>query len=168
MSQDMAQYMAMIQPGEHHRRLEPLAGKFRAAVKFWMAPDVPPSESAGTIENTWVLGGRFLLSRYAGQTMGQPFEGLGLMGYDNFKQQYVALWADSMGTFLMPVGSGNADATGRAISIHRACPHPVTGQPFKTRDVTTIHSRDSHGYVQYQTGADGVERKALEIVYTRL
>ena len=38
-----------------------------------------------------------------------PFEGMGIVGYDNLLKKFVSVWIDNMGTGLMP-GTGTYDA----------------------------------------------------------
>ena len=48
-----------------------------------------------------ILGGRYLEQRYEGTMMGQPFSGIGVTGFDNYKKKFVSTWVDSMGTAIM-------------------------------------------------------------------
>src|SRR5262245_48240138 len=51
-------------PGDAHKKLEPMIGTFDAKVKMWMDPSKPAEESAGTSENSWVLGNRFIETKH--------------------------------------------------------------------------------------------------------
>ena len=53
-------WMKYATPGESHKLLEPMAGRWNAKTTMWETPGSPPQESTGTSENTWVLGGRYL------------------------------------------------------------------------------------------------------------
>ena len=44
------------------------------------------------------LGGRYVIGKFAGTMMGQPFEGMSTMGYDNAKKMFTSTWVDNMGT----------------------------------------------------------------------
>src|SRR5262249_5501714 len=68
-------------PGEAHKKLEPLVGTFDTSVRMWMDPSKPPEDSAGTTANSWVLGNRYVEQRYEGTFMGEPFSGIGFIGY---------------------------------------------------------------------------------------
>src|SRR5688572_23070974 len=85
-------------PGEHHQRLDPLAGKWQLAVKWRNKPEEKWSESKGVAQYTWILGGRFLQEQFKYDMAGEPMEWLGIYGYDNFQKQYTAVWVDNMGT----------------------------------------------------------------------
>lgn len=98
MDEEMQAMMAAMQPGEHHKALEPLIGTFNAEVKFWMEPNSEPMVFNGTISREWVLGDRFVVERIAGDSDYGQFEGLGYIGYNNFDQQYESIWMESAST----------------------------------------------------------------------
>src|SRR5262249_54426921 len=105
----MEKTMKLSSPSENHKSLDPMVGKWTAKVRYWMNPGDKAAESNGASENGWVLGGRFVKQDYHGMTAnGQPFEGIGLTGYDNVKGEYQTLWIDNMMTGMM-LGSGTYD-----------------------------------------------------------
>ena len=161
------EYLQTQEPGAKHQQLEPLIGRFDAHVLHFMGPDQPPMESSGTVDNTWALGGRFVLTQFHGEVMGQPFEGLGLLGYDNGKQKYVGNWADSLATGLWPTATGDSNDDGSAITMSRVMTDEMTGQLIKVRDVTTIVDHDHITYEMFITRPGTEESKALEAHYTR-
>jgi hypothetical protein len=57
----MATMMAMAKPGDNHKQFESLAGEWTYTVKWWMNPQMPPSESTGTTVSKLVMGGRYLV-----------------------------------------------------------------------------------------------------------
>jgi hypothetical protein len=165
--QMMQDYLAAQAPGEHQAHLEPLIGHFEAHVKQWMDPAAPPTESTGMVENSWVLGGRFVLTVYRGEDSGVPFEGMGLLGYDTLKQKHVSNWADSMGTFLWPTATGECSDDGNVIALTRVMTDPMTGGLIKIRDVTTIVDHDHITYEMFATHPGADEFKMLEAHYIR-
>jgi hypothetical protein len=165
--QAMQAYLEQQAPGEHQAHLEPLVGHFNARVKQWEAPNQPPTESTGVLDNTWALGGRFVLSQYHGEELGMPFDGLGLLGYDTVLQKHVSNWADSMGTFLWPTATGECSDGGKVITLSRVMNDPMTGGLIKIRDVTTIVDHDHFTYEMYFTKPGADEFKMLEAHYVR-
>jgi len=159
-------WMKAATPGPEHERLAPLAGSWTGAVKMWMAPGQPPTESTCTAERKWILGGRFLQEEVSGRFMGQPFGGFGLTGYDNLRKKYTGVWTDTLTTALS-TSQGTADASGKVITFTREDIDPVSGKPIKGRDVVTIEGKDKHSMVMYKVGPDGKEEKVMEIVFTR-
>ncbi len=163
-------YEKMIQlgtPGEHHKHLAPFAGNWTALAKFWMDPAQPPEETSATASFKWILDGRYLQLEYRSEWMGQPFTGQSIMGYDNQKQQYFSTWIDSMNTGLY-TSYGTCDATHKAFTFHGDMIDPITDKPKKTRSVYRVLSDAKIQFEWYETGEDGKEMKAMEIVYTRV
>ena len=154
-------------PSAGHQRLEAMVGRFDAVGQFWMEPDAPPVTSAGVSNNEWVLGGRYLRTDYSADFMGSPFNGIGLLGFNNATHTYESTWMDTMSTAIMPIGVGTADASGKAITLRRAFPDPVTGEVSQMREVFVIQDRDHHVLDSWATGADGKENHMMRIVYTR-
>jgi hypothetical protein len=165
---ELDEFLASQAPSAQHEKLAPLIGRFEARVLHWMAPDLPPSESTGVLENTWALGGLFVLSQYRGEELGRPFEGLGLLGYDNQRQKYVGNWADSMSSGLWPTATGDLAEDGDALTLSRVMTDPMTGQLIKVRDVTTIVDADHITYEIFVTRPGTDEAKVLEAQYTRI
>ena len=79
----MDTYKKLAIPGEPHKQLASLAGSWTTKTKSWMEPDKPPMETTGTCEDKVLLDGRFLQQECTGEMMGQPYNGIGVHGYDN-------------------------------------------------------------------------------------
>jgi len=167
-SQDemMKAWTAQATPGPVHKALEAAVGTWDVKTKAWMAPGAPPTESAGTSENQMILGGRFLEQRYSGTMMGQPFNGIGVTGYDNYKKKVVATWIDSMSTSIMEM-QGSADKTGKVITCYGTMDDVIAKKPLKIKSKVTIVDADHHKYESWHTGPDGKWSQDLEITYTR-
>ncbi|HTO86889.1 MAG TPA: DUF1579 domain-containing protein [Thermoanaerobaculia bacterium] len=151
-------------PGEGQKKLEPLVGTFDAKVTMWMGPSKPPEESTGTSETSWVLGNRFLETKYQGTFMGQPFSGIGYTGYDNVTKKYVGTWMDTMGTGMM-VSTGTM--TGNVMKSRAAMSDPMTGKMSHATETFTIIDNDHNKMEMWQPGPDGKNVKIMEINYTR-
>ena len=82
----MAKWQEYATPGEGHKVMEQLVGNWDYSLKYWTSPDTPPEESTGTNDIKWILDNRFLEMNVKGTSMGQPFEGMGIIGYDNAKK----------------------------------------------------------------------------------
>lgn len=169
MAQDakMAEMMKLSSPGENHKVLDMFSGNWNYSVRFWMAPDLKPEESKGTSASQWILGGRFVQQNVKGTAMGQPFEGIGMIGYDNMKKEYQTLWIDNMTTGFM-TGTSLYDAASKTFAETGSFSCPMTGEAKKPfRGVMKISDPNNYTYVMYQNAPDGKEFKAMEIVYTR-
>jgi hypothetical protein len=133
-----------------------------------MDADSAPEEMRGTMENRWILGGRFVQGTLVSQMSGMPIEGVQTLGFDNAKQRYVATWIDSLGTSMMPVMEGSADANGKVITFTGTMDDPVKMKTLALRETWTIKSDDEHDFEMWATEPGALEFKMLEIVYTRM
>ena len=161
----MEKWKEFATPNENHKVLGTLVGNWDNTVKSWMSPDGKPEVSKGTSEIEWIMGGRFIEQAVDGTFMGQPFEGMGIMGYDNEKKQYQSIWIDNMGTGIM-TGSGNYDPKTKTLTDQGTFSCPAEGQK-SYRGVTKIINKDKFTYEMYMAGPNGKEFRAMEIVYTR-
>ena len=160
----MAEMMKLAAPGPAHEKLKAMEGKWKAVQKSWFAPG-EPTVTDGTSECKLVLGGRFLEQRYKGVSMGQPFEGYGLTGYDNKKGAYTMLWIDNMATAMM-TGEGSMDAAGQDLTM-KAMGDGPDGKPTEFKMVTHVVDANRHVFSLYST-IDGKEQLMMEITYTRM
>lgn len=107
MMQDAAAFAA---PGKEHAELAATAGTFDVEASMDMGEG--PAKSALKSERTAICGGRFVLERDSGTMMGMPFEGCGITGFDNRTQEYMTVWMDSMGTYMMSARGKKDPKTG--------------------------------------------------------
>ena len=117
----------------------PFRAALQAKVKAYFDPTKGPEESTGTMERKLIMGGRFLQEKYEGKAMGQPFFGMGIMGYDKLKKKYTAVWIDTMTTSIMH-SLGTYDAEKKTFTYVSDDLDPYTGKKMKTRDVLKIVS----------------------------
>jgi Protein of unknown function (DUF1579) len=164
---EMDAYMKLAQPGEHHKHLGNLAGKWKTSGKM-MTPGQPPIEMGGTMEASWILGGRYLQELHTGSFMGQPFEGRSLDGYDNITKEYFSTWVDNMGTGVM-VFHGSCDDPCKVLTETAEGPDPMTGKVVKTKNVTTFVDPDTYRFEMYMVGAgkDGQDTKIMDMIAKR-
>ena len=130
-----AEYMAKWQeyatPGEGHKVMEQFVGNWDYSLNYWASPDAPPEKSTGTSDIKWILGNRFLEMNVKSTTKNQPFEGMGIIGYDNAKKQYSNVWIDSMGTGMMNA-TGTYDTETKTMTETGKFTDPLSGeQSFK-------------------------------------
>lgn len=163
---EMDAYMKLAQPGEHHKSLGNLAGKWKSTGKTWMAPGQPPLEMTGTTEATWLLGGRYLQQVHTSSFMGQPFEGRSLDGYDNFAHEFFSTWIDTMGTGVM-VFHGSCDEPCKVLTETAEAPDPLSGKVMKSKMVTTFIDPDTYRSEMYMVGKDGQEFKVMDLLAKR-
>ena len=164
MKKMMDAYMAYGAVGAPHQLLAERAGNWDVTVRMWMAPGAPPEESKGTMEATMEMGGRYLLAKFTGTAVGQPFTGLGITGYDNLKKKYVSIWIDSMSSGIM-YSEGTAE--GKKLTWIGEMPDMMTGKYKKNRGLETQTDADHMKAEGFDTTPDGKEFLAMEMVFVR-
>ncbi len=172
MSDEQKAKMALMQEymtvNEHHKFFESLTGTWNAKVELWMEPNTEPEVSEGTSEGKIIMGGRFLEQTYNGTAMGQPFEGRGIIGYDNMKKEYTTIWFDNMATGIM-TGSGQYNPQSKILITEGSMSCPMTQQSKRWyRDVLTFTDADNYTYETYMRDLRGVEFKSMAITYSRV
>lgn len=165
----MEAYKKIAAPGPHHDQLKPLAGKWEIAGKFRMDAAAPWTETKSKSANEWILGGRFLTQKVNGDPMmpGEPpFEGFGILGFDNQSQKFVSTWMDNMGTMIM-TAEGTGDAAGKVITFKGDYVDPMTNQKTWMKTVYKIESNDKYMIEMYGPDQAGKEFLVMELTHTR-
>ncbi len=163
----MAKWHQYATPAENHKTLDAFVGSWKYKVSMRMSPDAKPEISEGTSESKWILGGRFVQQSVSGVSMGQQFEGIGIIGYDNAKGEYDSMWIDSMGTGMMR-GTGTFDTKSKTLTEKGTFSCPFRGGESKFRTNTIITNANSYTMEMYGPDiATGEEFKSMEITYTR-
>lgn len=149
-------------PGDMHKWLATMDGKWEGESVSWPAPDAPPTPASKVkSENKMVLGGRYQESLYQGDMMGMPFEGRSFMAYDNVKKVFINTWIDNMGTGIM-VLQGPYDETSKSITLSGKMTDPATGKDMEIRQVLTNPDNKTSVMVMYCKQGDR-EYKNMEI-----
>ena len=169
----MAKMMEMAKPGDNHKILADMVGTWKYQVKFWMAPDAPPSESSGTTVYKAIMGGRYVIGNVTGQ-MEMPgadgkmkkteFKGMSIDAYDNVKQKFVSTWIDNMGTGVMMM-DGTYDPATQSLT-YTGTAEMMPGMTSKVRQVIKVGDKNHHSMEYYEDRGQG-EVKTMQIDYTR-
>jgi hypothetical protein len=154
-------------PGEHHKRLDALAGKWKLAVRWRNTPDDKWADSKGTAEYKWILGGRFLVEEFKYDMGDQSMEWMGIYGYDNYQKKYTAVWVDNMGTNT-EFAEGQYDPKGKVFSYSGEQDDPATGGKRKFKWVITVEGPDKVRFDSYDQDSRGKFFKNTEVVASRL
>ncbi len=162
----MAQVKEYSTPNENHKVLEQFVGSWEHSMKWWVSPEPPPEESTGSTEVQWILDGRFIEQTVTGTSMGQPFAGRGITGYDNMKKEYNSIWIDNMSTGMMTAKASYDSAT-KTFKEKGDFTCPIRNGSVAFRAETKIVDDDTHIYTMYTTDAGGKEFKTMEITYKR-
>lgn len=153
------------QPGMGHKKLEPLVGSWDVSGQCWDKPGESPQSITGKDDSEWVLGGRFVQCHANGSKGSTPFEGIGMLGYDNAQRKYVASWHDTESTGIK-TETGTYDSATKTFTFVGES-KDENGQTVKCRRVMRIDSNDQHTVTAYVTPTGGTETKAAELVFKR-
>jgi len=166
MDEMMKAWTEAATPGEPHQVLAKMVGEWDTVTKSWMEPGAPPMESKGTCEISMVLGGRYMMQRYRGDMMGQPFEGLGYTGYDNVRKKYFSTWMDDVSTGLM-VSIGDEDPETGKVVFTGSYWDPLTKGEKKAEQVMSEVGPDEYLFEMFEIAPGGEKVKSMEMVSTR-
>lgn len=163
--EEMQAWQNYMTPSESHAWLAKYDGEWTVEVKVWMAPGQPPVTATGTGSSKMILGGRYQQTDFKANFMGMPYEGTGLMGYDNAAKKFVATWADSMGTGMI-ITEGTYDEKTKTLTRNGKTTDSMTGKSVDIMEITQ-YSSDDKFILQAFSNVDGTEFKTMEAVYTR-
>jgi hypothetical protein len=164
MQKMMEQWQALSKNGPQHEGLKKFVGKWTTKGKVYMGETV--TESAGSTEYELVLGGKFLMQKYNGEMMGQPMQGIGFTGFDNFRKMYVGTWYDSLSTAYYSM-SGSMSQDGKTLTMVGHMDEPMTGEIGKAvKWVTREIDNDTHVFEAWEI-LYGQDFKVFDITYTR-
>ena len=162
----MAAWAEAMAVGEQHEAFADRAGSWAMTTTYQLDPAGPPVVEQGTAERIVAMGGRVLEERVDGQMMGQRFQGLGRMGYDNVTGRYWSTWTDTTSTALI-VLYGDYDAATNTYVFEGEATDPLMG-PMPIRVETIIEGPDGDRTLFYMS-VPGMpdEMQMMEIVYER-
>lgn len=155
-------------PGAMHKWMEKTNGTWVCdSVSQWgMDPSAPPMKSKAINIQTSFAGGRYVVGKFTGTMMGQPFEGMSTMGYDNGKKMFVNTWVDNMGTGIVHM-SGTYDEATKTLNLKGHQTDPMTGKDSDLREEMKMIDDNTYTLSMYGTGMDGKESKFMEGIFKK-
>lgn len=162
----MKAWMDFATPGDMHKWMAKTNGTWEGEVSSWMAPDAPPTKSKSINVQSSAMGGRYVIGKYSGTMMGQPFEGMSTMGYDNARKMFVSTWMDNMGTGIVHMSGTYNEAT-KTLNLKGHQTDPMTGKDSDIREEMTMLDDISYRMTMYGAGMDGKEMKFMEGIFKK-
>ncbi|HJU85991.1 MAG TPA: DUF1579 domain-containing protein [Gemmatimonadota bacterium] len=154
-------------PGENHQHFNEMVGSWTHKVTMWMAPGAPPIESTATSTSELSMDGRWLQETFTGSMWGMPFEGQNLLGYDNFREEYVSIWRDNLSTAPM-ISRGTYDAATKTLTMTASVDDFMSGaRDVPVRQVITSPDPTHSTMEMYMPGPDGTEFLSMRIESTK-
>ena len=154
------------EPGPWHAFLARRAGRWDVAGRIWNEPGGEPAVSVGESRLEMVLSGRFLQERHKGLAGGRPYEGLGLLGFDNADSTFTVVWLDNLGT-RTAVLRGPAGAPGEPLELRGGFTEPAGGRAVSLRLVITWNGAEGQRWEYFGAPEGFDEARLMELVYTR-
>lgn len=162
----MAMYMEMARPVAEHKKLESLAGDWKATTKLWVDPSAGPQVYTGTARNRLILGGRFLQSDVKQKDANTPVESLTIYGFDRRTNDYTLVGFDTLGTYYI-TAAGKPDATRNGIVMNGTYLQPPALVEQKYTFLWTQKGKDQHLFTLYFLGPDGKDIRVAETSFVR-
>ena len=157
----MKAWMDFATPGAMHTWMAKTNGTWEVEVSSWMAPDQPLMKSNAVNIQSSVMGGRYVIGKFTGTMMGQPFEGMSTMGYDNAKKMFISTWVDNMGTGIVHM-TGTYDEAAKTLNLKGHQTDPMTGKDTEMREEMKMIDDNTYSMTMYGAGMDGKEMKFME------
>jgi hypothetical protein len=161
----MKAWQDFMTPGEMHKLLASLNGKWEGEITMRMHANEPGTKTMGYCNNRMIMGGRYQVSENTMSFGGMPFEGMSTMGFDNAKKVFTNSWIDNMGTGIINM-EGPYDAATKTIMLKGKETDPMTGKEIGIREEINIIDSNNQLMYMYNT-EDGKEFKSMEVKYTR-
>ncbi len=98
--------------------------------------------------------------------MGMPYEGVGMMGYDNYKNLYVGTWYSNMGTEMLQMAGARNPESGVVTMYGTMDEPPLSIHGRMVKYVTTRKDNDHFTFEIIDLHASD-DYKVIEINYTR-
>jgi hypothetical protein len=161
----MKAWQEYMTPGEMHKLLSDGVGEWKCTVSMWMDPSQPPNVSEGTAVTESLLGGRYFQTKFTGNYMGMPMNGIAVDGFDNAKKIFFSTWIDNFGTGIMYL-EGKYDAVTKTTLLEGKMTNPM-GIEEKVKE-TIKYIDKNNAIMEMFMVQDGKEIKSMEIKYTRV
>lgn len=159
---------ALMQPGPEHAAFKSMVGTWSIDGLFWQAPGQEPTKMKSTATFDLILGGRYLQQKIKGAAFmegGEPFEGLGISGYDKVAGHYFSTWFDNMGTGVMQA-TGNMSKDGKTLTLTGEGDFGMGKMTF--REVHTHVSETEFVMDMYVSAGDQGEMQVMQLRYQKL
>ncbi len=163
--EQMKAWQEYMEPGAMHKMMASWDGEWDEEITHWMEPGAEGTQSKATCVTKSLMGGRYSESRHTGNFFGMPFEGIGVLAYDNAKKVFVSTWVDNMGTGVM-IMEGKWDPGTKTITFKGKATDPMTGKDMEMRETFRIVD-DNKQVMEMFTVIDGKEFKNMELTLTR-
>jgi Protein of unknown function (DUF1579) len=162
---NMKAMIAYSTPSAAHLQMKAGIGEWKEQITMWASPEAEPTFSLLTCNVSMIMNDRYQVSTHTGEVLGNSFEGVSTLAYDNALNKYISTWVDNTGTG-MTILEGTADSTGTVITLKGTQVDPITKTKVNVREVYRIINESYHEMEMY-TIYNGKEFKNMEIKFNR-
>lgn len=153
-------------PSKAHEMLAKDTGTWDAEMTFWMEGNPEPQKATSVATYKMILDGKYQEGVFKGDMWGMPFEGRGMTAYDNASKEYIATWADNMGTGML-VSRGKYDEKAKTLTFNGKMVDPVTGKEKIIKEIITYIDENTQKMEMFDVDTEGKEFKNMEILSKR-
>ncbi len=153
-------------PGDEHKVLNPLAGKWTVEVQIPIAPERTIT-GRSSCEAKWAFDGRFLRMEYTSTFAGKPLTVVRYLGFDRAKGQYVEVHFESTHTDVMR-SEGDISKDGKTITCWGEHVDAMAGKTVKVRTTTTFLDADTFVLEMVYTDSNGKDDKTVKLTHKRV
>ena len=154
------------QPGPEHVNLMRLAGDYTTKQKISGPGQTTPLESDGTAQLRSEMGGRFIVEHNTGGSMGEPYTGVRIYGFNNGTKKYEGVWMYAGSTAVMSLVGESPDG-GTTIHYTATFRSDTTGQELTMQITLQILDTDHFQVDATHKMPDGSPGPRFVTVYTR-
>jgi hypothetical protein len=158
----MKAWQDFMTPGDMHKWMAKWDGTWTGESAAWMDPSAPPEKSSTTATQKMIMNGLYQQTDFTGTMMGQPFQGHGILAYDNAKKEFVSTWIDNMGSGVL-VMRGTWDEATQTLNLKGTQTDPTTGKDSDIREEVRFPDDNTQVISIFGPGMDGKEMKYMEI-----
>jgi hypothetical protein len=161
----MKAWQDYMTPGAMHKLMASWNGTWATDGKFWMDENAPATESKGSCVNSMTLNGLYQESMHKSTMMGMPFEGHGLLAFDNNRKVFISTWVDNMGSGVM-ILEGIYNSSAKTLTLTGSMDDPIKGK-MKIRETLKIVDDNNQVMEMYAAPSNGKETKWMEIKFKK-
>lgn len=163
-----SEVMARITPGPQHAEMARYLGKWDVSISMRMpgAPHVEPAK--GTCTYSWLIEGRWMMSRMEASFMGAPAVWVHIHGYNNMTLNYETVGFDNMSTDAKFSYGNPVTQDGKTMGFQGFMNEYMNGQIKKPFRVVAVHREADRFHLEIwdpEIGPNGTEVMRME--YTR-
>ena len=153
-------------PSKAHEMLAKDNGTWNAELTFWSPENPQEMKSTATVTYKMIMDGKYQEGIYSGDMFGAPFEGKGMVAYDNATEEFISTWIDNMGTGVL-VTRGKYDEATKTSTFYGEMVDPVTKKAKKIKEVITYIDDNNQKMEMFDVLENGKEFKTMQVVSKR-